>query len=251
MCGRFVVARASAELIAQYGVDLAGENLPEPSWNIPPTTQIPVLIDSVQGQQPDADAEAHARDDDARTRRLESARWGLVPRWAKDLSVGVRAFNARSETAASKPTFRAAVARRRAAIPATGYYEWHTRPDGTKQPHFIHRTDGDLVMAGLYEWWRDPSTPEGEWVLSTSILTREATGELASIHHRMPVFLDHERLDEWLDPRLEGNDALVRAFAEHGADVAELTTHYPVDPRVGNVRVNGPELIAPVAPDGS
>lgn len=234
------MARASAELIADYEVEIAGDDLPEPSWNIAPTTRIPVLID----------AAPRASDDEAATappaRRLEGARWGLVPPWARDVSVGVRAFNARSETAASKPTFRAAVARRRAVVPTSGYYEWHTGPEG-KQPYFLHLDTGDLLMAGLYEWWRDPAIPDAPWLLSATILTREATGDLAGIHHRMPVFLDRDRLDEWLDPAVKGDDGLVTAFAQHGAEVAERVAFHAVDRTVGNVRNNGPELVEPVA----
>lgn len=250
MCGRFVVARASADLIADYGVDLAGDDLPEPSWNIAPTTRIPVLIDTAPRASGTDDSDAAADGDAASpgtvARRLEGARWGLVPTWAKDISVGVRSFNARSETAASKPTFRTAVAKRRAIVPTTGYYEWHTGPDGAKQPHFIHVESGDLLMAGLYEWWRDPAAPDAPWLLSASILTREAVGELATIHHRMPVFVDRDRMDEWLDPEVKGDDGLVSSFAEHGAEVASHLAHHPVDRAVGNVRNNGPELIEPI-----
>ena len=251
MCGRFVVARASAELIADYGVDLPGDDLPEPRWNIAPTTRIPVLIDTVPRASAAGDADASAPGESApqaARRRLEGAHWGLVPRWAKDASVGVRAFNARSETAATKPTFRAAVAARRAVVPTSGYYEWHKLPDGTKQPHFLHLPEGDLLMAGLYEWWQDPADPQAPWLLSATILTRAATPELAVIHDRMPVFLDRERLDEWLDPGTKGDDGLVAAFAEHGGEVARRVVHRPVDRRVGNVRNEGPELIDPLDP---
>lgn len=231
------MARASGELIADYGIDDAADDLPAPSWNIAPTARIPVIVDAVPRD---------AGDDAEPRRRLEGARWGLVPTWANDVSVGVRAFNARSETAASKPTFRAAVRSRRAAIPSTGYYEWKTAPDRRKQPYFIHPPSGDLLLAGLYEWWRDPADPDSPWLLSATILTRQAEGHLAGIHDRMPVFLSRDRLDEWLDPATTGDDGLVRAVAEHGADVAATLVPDAVDPRVGNVRENGPELIEPV-----
>lgn len=237
MCGRFVVARASADLIADYDVDEAGDDLPGPSWNIAPTTRIPILVDAVPRDAPEGS--------DA-VRRLEGAKWGLVPTWAKDVSVGVRAFNARSETAASKPTFRAAVKARRAVVPATGYYEWRTGPDTQKQPFFIHPASGDLLMAALYEWWRDPADAESPWLLSATILTRAASGELAGIHDRMPVFLARERIDEWLDPSTTGDDGLVHAVAERGADVAESLVADAVDRRVGNVRENDPGLIDPL-----
>lgn len=259
MCGRFVVARASSELIADYGVTDPGDDLPEPSWNIAPTTRIPVLIDSPPrasgSARADGDIDEH---DDAngdrqpamgRIRRLEGAKWGLVPAWAKDESVGVRSFNARSETAASKPTFRTAVAKRRAVVPATGYYEWRKAPDGTKQPFFIHRSEGDLLLAGLYEWWRAPGDAAAPWLLSATILTRAATGELATIHDRMPVFLERDRLDEWLDPATTGDDGLVHSIAEQGGRIAHALEFYAVDRRVGNVRNDDPSLMAPAAED--
>lgn len=233
------MARASAELIADYAVDVAGDDLPQPSWNIAPTTRIPVILDAAPRASDDTATTAEP------TRRLEGARWGLVPPWAKDVSVGVRAFNARSETAASKPTFRAAVASRRAVVPASGYYEWHTGPDG-KQPYYIHLGEGDLLMAGLYEWWRDPNVPDASWLLSATILTQDATGDLAEIHPRMPVFLDRDRLDAWIDPAVRGDDGLVRDFAQHGVEVAARVQHHAVDRAVGNVRNNGPELIEQV-----
>ncbi|GGA74858.1 DUF159 family protein [Pseudoclavibacter endophyticus] len=250
------MARASADLIADYGIDEAGEDLPPPSWNIAPTTSIPIIVDSAGRASTSADegAAGEAGTPAARVRRLAAAKWGLVPPWANDASVGIRAFNARSETAAAKPTFRTAVARRRAVVPASGYYEWHTGPDKVKQPHFIFRRDGDLLMAALYEWWRDPAatadSAEAPWLLSASILTREATGELANVHHRMPVFLDRERMDEWLDPAVTGDNGLVAAIAEHGAEVAARTTLYPVDRAVGDVRSNGPHLLAPLVSEG-
>ena len=93
------------------------------------------------------------------TRRLEPARWGLVPSWAKDPSIGARAFNARSEELEDKPMFRKALEKRRAVVPASGYYEWK-KEDDEKVPHYIHPADGSpLLMAGLYEWWKDPATP--------------------------------------------------------------------------------------------
>lgn len=224
--------------MAEFDVELEGEELPEPSYNIAPTTMIPIILDAVpRGAEPGA----------APVRRIESAKWGLVPAWAKDPSVGVRAFNARSETAAAKPTFRAAVKQRRALIPATGYYEWKTLADGTKIPHFIHPAGGgSLPMAGLYEWWRDPAGGEAApWLLSATILTRPASGALAEIHDRMPVFLAEDGWREWLDPAEPGSPELVAATAERGAEVAEGLEARRVGKGVGNVRNQGPELIEP------
>jgi len=241
MCGRFVVAGASSDLVALFDIDLVGENLPGPSWNIAPTDPVSIVLDSLPKGE-DLDAEP--------VRRLEAARWGLIPSWAKEPRVGVTAFNARIESAAEKPHFQAAVARRRALIPATGYYEWHT-VDGEKTPYFVHLPDDELMMfAGLYEWWRNPAEPAdspARWVLSTTILTRDSSGELADIHDRMPVFLAPELAEGWLDPHEEGSAELLGAISEGAVEQAERVEFYAVGNEVGNVRNKGQELITPLS----
>lgn len=239
MCGRFVVARASAQLAAELDVDRVTDAPLRESYNVAPTTSIPIVVEA---SAPDDERE---RWGDAPIRRLEAARWGLVPGWAKDASVGVRAINARSETAAVKPTFRAAVKRRRAVVPADGYYEWRKLAGGAKQPYYLHPADGaPLLFAGLYEWWRSPAD---EWLLSATILTRDApAGPLAELHDRIPVMLDRGDVDEWLDPATVGDAGMLGDFAGRGAAVAERLAMHPVDRRVGNVRENDPALIEPV-----
>ena len=244
MCGRFVVARASADLAAELDIERAGDDEPRASYNVAPTTRIPIVVEA---KAPDDEAEQWGP---GPIRRLELAKWGLVPTWAKDESVGVRAFNARSETAAVKPTFRAAVKRRRAAIPVDGYYEWRKLPGGAKQPYFVHlegATVGEgepLLLAGLYEWWRSPAD---EWLLSATILTRDSTpGPLAELHDRIPVLLDRGDLDEWLDPAAVGDAGMLGDFAARAASVAERLAMHPVDRRVGNVRENDPGLVSPI-----
>ncbi|RRJ87896.1 SOS response-associated peptidase [Gulosibacter macacae] len=239
MCGRFVVARASADLAADLEVDRVSDEPVRESYNVAPTTRIPIVVEAA------APAEEVDEYGPEPIRRLELARWGLVPTWAKDESVGVRAFNARSETAATKPTFRASVKKRRGVIPADGYYEWQKLAGGTKQPYFIRPADGSLMLfAGLYEWWR---APDGEWLLSATILTRDsAPGPMAELHDRMPVFLDRTDVAEWLDPTVDGNADLILDFADRSATVAERLEHYPVDRRVGNVRENDAALIEPI-----
>ena len=243
MCGRFAVTGAAADLVALFDVDEPAEQLPAPSWNIAPTDQVPVILDSV----PKGSANGEPQ------RRLESARWGLVPGWAKDVSVGVKAFNARIETVGESTMFKNAVRKRRAILPTSGYYEWKT-VDGVKHPHFIHLPDELTVFAGLYEWWRDRSKADDDparWVLSTTILTRDAVGDLGSIHDRMPVFLSPELIEGWLDPQAEFTadqdlDELLEAIAEGGAETAARMESYEVGREVGNVRNNGPELLQPV-----
>ena len=233
MCGRFVVARASAELAAELDADIVTEHPAPVSYNIAPTTQIPVAIDTMA-------------DDGTRHRRLESAKWGLVPSWAKDETVAVRAFNARSESAAAKPTFRDSVRKRRAAIPADGYYEWRTAADGSKQPHYIHPADGSLLLfAGLYAWWQ---RPDNSWLLSATILTRQSpAGPLAELHDRIPVFLNHDDLTQWLNPAHPGDSELVAEFAHHAQTRAAQLQIDRVDRRVGNVRENDARLIVPIS----
>jgi putative SOS response-associated peptidase YedK len=241
MCGRFVVAGAATDLVTLFDVDLVGEDLPAPSWNVAPTDRVSIVLDSLP-KGADADSEP--------VRRLEAARWGLVPGWAKDSKGAATAINARIESAAEKPHFRAAVKKRRAVVPVSGYYEWHTI-DGVKTPHFIHLPDGQLtVFAGLYEWWRDPAAAEDasdKWLLSTSILTRQAEGELASIHDRMPVFLAADLADEWLDPHTDGTPELLELVSQGSLEVAEAMTFHEVDRAVGNVRNNGPQLVEPIS----
>lgn len=240
MCGRFVVARAASDLVSLFDVEIIGEQLPDRSWNIAPTRPVSVIIDSVQRD----DAEAPP------VRRIEAARWGLVPTWTKELTGGPPLFNARIETAAEKPSFRGAVASRRAVVPASGYYEWKSAGDA-KVPHFIHPAEADdlLCFAALYEWWRDPTAAADDparWLLSTSILTRSATGRLADIHDRMPVFLPLEHIDDWLDPHSVGDEALLEVVADAAESVAEELDAHVVGAGVGSVRNDDPTLIEPV-----
>lgn len=236
MCGRFVVANVGSELVDVLRVDVEGDDLPAPSYNIAPTDRVAIVLDSAKSEPP--------------VRRLESARWGLVPAWAKDPSVGVRAFNARSEEVEDKPMFRQALIKRRAVIPATGYYEWKTE-DGVKTPHFIHPADGSpLLFAGLYEWWKDPSKADDDparWLLSFTIMTRDAVGPLGSIHDRMPLFIDADHADAWLDPTTDNVGDVLDAAIDAAPALAETLESYVVDRAVGNVRNNSPALIEPAS----
>lgn len=255
------MARAAGDLVALGGGELPDERLElRRSWNVAPTSDVPILLE---------------READGAVRReLHVARWGLVPSWAKGLAVGSRAFNARSETVASKPTFRAAVRARRCAVPVEGYYEWKAPapgakgPDGKaakKQPYYVHPAgagDGEgpvIWFAGLYEWWQDPEAEAAgrdPWVLSTTILTMaapdaddedEVLGSLGDLHDRLPVPLDAETMDAWLTPGRLGSaeeaDALVGQVCAGAYDVAAGWVLRPVGTAVGNVRNDGPELI--------
>jgi putative SOS response-associated peptidase YedK len=246
MCGRYVVTKSTSDMVTFFDVERVGETLAAESWNIAPTDRINIVLDALPKSSAESE-EAPA----GPIRRLEAARWGLVPPWAKELSVGARMFNARAEEAAEKSAFRTAVKKRRAAIPASGYYEWRKNADGTKTPYFISPPDDQMfAFAGLYEWWKNPAAAEDDpakWVLSATILTQDSAGELAAIHDRMPVVLTVDTLEPWLDPTEEGDAELVAAIAAEGIFATEAFALREVDRAVGNVRNNSPELIDPVA----
>lgn len=237
MCGRFVATNVGAELIRVLRVDRVSDDLPAPSFNIAPTDDAAVMIDSLK--EPATTP----------TRRLEPARWGLIPGWAKDARMGARAFNARSEELERKPLFRDALKKRRAVVPASGYYEWSV-VDDVKVPHYVHPADdGPLLFAGLYGWWKDPARADDDparWVLSFTILTREATGGLGSIHDRMPLFVDTAHAEAWLDPTVENVTDLRDAVIDAAPAYAATLTEHVVSGAVGNVRNDTPDLIDPV-----
>lgn len=201
-----------------------------PRYNVPPGSFVPIVVERLD-------------DEGQLTRRLETASWGLVPGWAKDTKIGFKAFNARSETVLEKPMFRQSIKRRRCALPIPGYYEWETTEDG-KQPWMMSAAGADpLFMAGLFEFWKQP---DQSWLVSTTILTMEAAGHLRDVHHRMPVFLNREGVDQWIDPAVPSAEVhpLLESTLSH-VDPASVKRH-KVGKSVGNVRNDGPELIAPV-----
>lgn len=231
MCGRYASTATDADLLALFDiVEAVGEQLP-PSYNVAPTQTVRAVLERVPRDTERA----------APTRQLRSARWGLVPSWAKDLKGGARLINARSETVTEKPAFKAAASRRRCLVPADGYFEWELR-DGVKVPHFLHG-DGTLAFAGLYELWR-PRTVEGEeleeWVWSVTVLTTTAADTLGHIHDRSPVVLPADLHGPWLDPATT-DPARVRELLE--AVPEPLLTPREVSPGVGNVRNNRPDLL--------
>jgi putative SOS response-associated peptidase YedK len=189
MCGRFTKMYTWEQLHRLYmltheatwksGNTAARSNL-QPRYNICPTTQIDII-----------------RDMNGRPEIL-AARWGLIPSWwKKPLKELPATFNARAETVAEKPMFRAAFKSRRCIIPASGYYEWRKGEDGGREPHYFRRVDGAVIsMAGLYEEWKDPAT--GKLVTSATIIVTDASEEVAHIHNRMPVILEQDQIEKWL-----------------------------------------------------
>jgi putative SOS response-associated peptidase YedK len=263
MCGRYASARSRIELLEEFDVqrDRVDEPLP-PDYNVAPTkpvyaviTRAPKADTAAKGTEEKGTEEKGTEDGQKAQRELRVVRWGLVPSWAKDISIGSRLINARAETVSEKPAFRAAFGKRRCLLPADGYYEWQPPPAGTKgkkQPYFICRPDhGPLAFAGLYEFWRDRSMPRDDpaaWLWTATIITTSAPDELGEIHDRMPMVISPASWADWLDP---GNTdvADVRSLLAPAASAG--LTSYPVAPLVNSVRNNGPELIEqadPVAP---
>jgi putative SOS response-associated peptidase YedK len=245
MCGRYVMARAVGDLLAEFDAELEEEVDLPPSWNVAPTADVPVVLERLV--------------DGKVVRQLHVARWGLVPSWANDPSIGSKMINARSESVLERPAFRKAARSRRCAVPADGYYEWKQGEGRSKQPYYVHPGDGTgMVFAGLYEWWKDPARAAGDpgrWMLSMSIMTADAPpegaestvfGELTALHDRVPLPMNAKTMQAWLDPQADDPAALVDVVRSGVKDVAAGWRVDSVGPAVGNVRNDSPELIKPV-----
>ncbi|MET1038265.1 MAG: SOS response-associated peptidase [Aeromicrobium sp.] len=241
MCGRYATTQTAATLNQAFEIDLANSFTElEADYNMAPTKLAPVVI----GRAADESGAPVQRE-------LLTARWGLIPSWAKDASIGSRMINARSETVAEKPAFKKAFARRRALVPADGYYEWYAaqpregEKKPSKQPFYITPKDGSvLAMAGLYEFWKDRESDE--WVVSYTILTTTAEDDLGHVHERMPLFLPRDAYDAWLDPAPHSPDELLGLLVPASPGRLDAV---PVSTAVNNVRNNGPELIEPLPPE--
>ena len=214
MCGRFAFYSPTEAAAALFGV--SGSLDVEPRYNIAPTQYVASIRNDQQGE-----------------RELAMLRWGLVPFWAKDPSIGNRMINARAETVAEKPSYRNAYKHRRCIVLADGFYEWRKQGD-TKTPYFISlASDQPFALAGLWEDWTDKDS--GESLQTTTLITTDANDFMARLHHRMPVILEAATATEWL----AGSNALLD-------DVAAITPPlqaWPVDRRVNNARNEGEELI--------
>jgi len=228
-----------------FGATLADGTDPEraPSWNVAPTDEVLGVRD--RPVRPAGETGAAPADAAMSERLLMTFRWGLVPWWSKDTKSGSRLFNARSETVATKASFREAFRERRIIVPADGFYEWHTAQTGRKEPHYFSRADGTpLAFAGLAERWRPKGAPKDTpYLRSCTVITAPGGADMAGIHDRMPVILDPATFDLWLDPANEDSEEL-RALLR--PPPAGTVVHHPVGPLVGNVRNNEPALIEPV-----
>jgi putative SOS response-associated peptidase YedK len=227
------VTRRWDDLLAEFeAADLLGGAPYEPDYNVAPTDPVPVVLI----RHPPGDRSGPVG------RQLRVARWGLVPSFARDAGGAARRINARAETVAGLPSFRAALSRRRCLVPADGWYEWARQDDGGRQPYFLTPADGSLLaFAGLYEIWGDA----GSRLLTCAIVTTAAVGELVRVHDRMPLVLPPEAWAGWLDPARSHPGPLLAPPAPDLVDRLELR---PVGPAVGNVANDGPQLIAPVPP---
>ncbi|WP_280507313.1 SOS response-associated peptidase [Nocardia flavorosea] len=277
MCGRYATTTNPGRLAAE--LDAIDETGPAPSeihaggaggggaaesdagserrqwanYNVAPTTQILTVVDRHEH-------DGHGDDVHRRIRRM---RWGLIPHWTKAAEPGVPVkgkplFNARADKAASLPSFRDAVKYRRCLVPMDGWFEWLVEPDPAgpgrgkkpkviKHPYFMSRADGArLYMAGLWSVWRDRSLDDPRPLLSCTILTTDAIGDLTRIHDRMPLPMPQEHWAAWLDPDHPAPAELLESPREEL--VAQITAR-PVPPLVNSVKNNGPELLAP--PDGT
>jgi putative SOS response-associated peptidase YedK len=228
MCGRFTLHTEKELLARRFRVDLDGVEL-APRYNVAPTQPVPGI---------------RLRDG---AREARAMRWGLVPHWARDPSALPQMINARIETLAERASYRDALERRRCLIPADGFYEWRAAGDrrAPRTPFLVARRDGaPFALAGLWERWRPRGAAEDTpWLLSCTIVTRDASPGLRWLHARMPVILCPEREDRWLDPAADSEAERLLALLEPLPD-RELSSH-PVSRRVNDPDQDDAALIAP------
>lgn len=249
MCGRYVVAYDPQTLVT--GFSLTRIQPFDRRWNVTPQSAVPVVYETRAGE-----------------RIGELMRWGLVPHWARDVSIGAKLNNARGESMADKPSFRQAVRRRRCILPASGFYEWQavSGADGkpAKQPWFISPTGQPFfAMAGLFEAWRAPAATagaeagasghadgggSGEWLLTCCVITTAANALMAPIHDRMPVLLPPEHWAAWLSRGLTDPAALAPLMAGPPDTGPGAMQAWPVGRGVGRASADGPALIEPLDP---
>ncbi len=226
MCGRFIFNVDPDELRRAFKLDRVDVPV-KPSYNIAPTQMVATIV--------------------ARDGRpvLEMMRWGLIPVWAKEMSIGAKMINARAEGIADKPSFKRPLKKQRCLIVASGFYEW--KQSGKKVPMFIRmKSKEPMAFAGLYDNWKSPT---GDAVTSCAIITTAANELMQAFHHRMPVILPKRVHKYWLDGATSGGDAhddldeLVALLQPYPADKMEA---YPVSPLVNSIKNNSPECILPV-----
>jgi putative SOS response-associated peptidase YedK len=221
MCGRTATTDIAVlrKAILRLHPNLDALLLMEPHFNIPPSRPLPVVFPTDEGSA------------------AEMVRWGLVPWWAKDAAIGHKLANARIETAAEKPAFRAAMEHRRCLIFVSGFFEWRAEKPA-KRPFYIYRADGEpMVFAGLWESWRQP---DGTLLRTCTILTQEPNALMARVHNRMPVILERDEHEPWIDPAVTVAPAVP-------ATPEDVLAMHAVSRLVNSPKNDGPECVEPIA----
>jgi putative SOS response-associated peptidase YedK len=223
MCGRYKLSRRK-QIIEEHFDTADWRDDWSPRYNVAPTQLIPVIRQNPK--EP--------------VRELSLMRWGLIPYWAKDPSGAARMINARSETADTKPAYRNPLKLRRCLIPADGFYEWAKTANG-KQPYCFEVNNGELfAFAGLWDGWKDST---GNWIRTCSILTTTPNAVTSAVHDRMPVILDPDSYDLWLDPGMQNAAAVSEMLKPYDARMMRC---YPISPRINPVANDDAECSRPV-----
>ncbi len=228
MCGRYVQVSSPQLLAERFHVTEAAVGERDADYNVAPSRSVPVVVQ---------------RDPDRRV--LEEMRWGLVPSWAEDPTVGNRMINARAEGLATKASYKGPFRRRRCIVPADAFYEWRAVAGRKrKQPVLLRARDGEpLAFAGLWDTWRDRDDPGSPWLATCVIITTEANETVRPIHDRMPALLAPDAWDRWLDPGITDPAEVAPLLVPAPPEVLFATE---VGTAVNDVRNNGPELVAPL-----
>ena len=226
MCGRYALSAAISDIAEEFSTNSAPELSLPVDWNIKPTNDVYII----------------------KNQAIEIASWGMIAHWSKSDDEAAKsqssAINARSESVHEKPTFKSAFRSNRCLLPATGYYEWASELGKykTKQPIYISRDDNKLLaFTGIFQSWTSPS---GRVIQSVSIITRQAVGQLALVHSRMPVFLPRDRWADWMNPKINDVEK-IRSLMDIPNPEANLGFH-PVSSAVNSITGSGPELIEPI-----
>jgi putative SOS response-associated peptidase YedK len=224
MCGRYTLTTQKQDLAAELDLDPGVVLDLEPRWNIAPTQEVPILL----------------KDEGV---RMALYRWGLVPPWAKDPTVGSRMINARSETLAERASFRDALRSQRCLVLADGFYEWHAGEEGQpKVPHYIRlKSRKPFTFAGLWAKWRGAS---GQDLYTCTIITGDANELVGKIHHRMPIVIPPANRDAWLDPDHGDPESLLALLRAEDPQELEM---YPVSRFVNSPANDGPECVEAAA----
>jgi len=228
MCGRYVQVSSPQLLAERFHVTETAVGERDADYNVAPSRSVPVVVQ---------------RDPDRRV--LEEMRWGLVPSWAEDPTVGNRMINARAEGLATKASYKGPFRRRRCIVPADAFYEWRAVAGRKrKQPVLLRARDGEpLAFAGLWDTWRDRDDPGSPWLVTCVIITTEANETVRPIHDRMPALLAPDAWDRWLDPGITDPAEVAPLLVPAPPEVLVATE---VGTAVNDVRNNGPELVAPL-----